>query len=280
MIPLLDSVSSLSKDYDVWFCDIWGVMHNGETAFESSIKACETFRSAGGRIILITNAPRPDYSVAEQLEEFGVPSTCYDGIVSSGDVSQHLIQTFEGKQFYHLGPKRDMPVIEQAGLTPVPFDKADVILLTGLFDDETEGPEDYRGMLEEAQKRQLPMICANPDLQVERGARLVYCAGILGKLYEELGGEVFYAGKPYLPIYELAEKRLKELFPGQIYDKSRILCIGDGLKTDMPGAFNAGFDALFVASGLHVGSEFDEASLSDLFAPFREKPVGALRQFS
>ena len=244
MIPLLDGVSSLRKDYDVWLCDIWGVMHNGETAFESSIRACEEFRSSGGRILFITNAPRPDYSVAEQLEEFGVNESCYDGIVSSGDVSQHFIQTFAGKQFYHLGPARDKPVIEQAGLEPVPFDRADVILLTGLFDDETEGPEDYRGMLSEAQKRNLPLICANPDLQVERGARLVYCAGILGKLYEELGGEVLYAGKPYLPIYELAEKRLKELFPGYVYDKARVLCIGDGLKTDMPGAFNAGFDAL------------------------------------
>ena len=279
MIPFLDSVSSLSKDYDVWFCDIWGVMHNGETAFESSIKACEMFRAAGGRIILITNAPRPDYSVAEQLKEFGVPTSCYDGIVSSGDVSQHLICTFEGVKFYHLGPARDFPVIEQAGLDPVPFEQADVILLTGLEDDETEGPEDYRQMLTEAQKRKLPMICANPDLQVERGERLVYCAGILGQLYEELGGEVLYAGKPYLPIYELAQKRLKELFPDQVFNKSRTLCIGDGLKTDMPGAFNAGFDALFVASGLHVGAEFDQAKLDGLFADFNAKPIGALRQF-
>lgn len=285
MIPLLKSVSSLSQAYDVWFCDIWGVMHNGEVAFQSSIEACHRFRETGGkdgtggRVILLTNAPRPDFSVAEQLEGFGVPANCYDGIVSSGDVSQHLIRTFEGKQFYHLGPKRDLPVIEQAGLEPVPFEQADVILLTGLFNDDTEGPEDYREMLTEAQRRSLPMICANPDLQVERGVRLVYCAGILGKLYEELGGEVLYAGKPYLPIYDLAQKRLKELFPNQVYDKSRILCIGDGMKTDMPGAFNAGFDAVFVASGLHVGTDFDQALLDGLFVGFSAKPIGAMRQF-
>lgn len=285
MIPLLNSVSLLSQSYDVWFCDIWGVMHNGETAFQSSIDACHEFREkggadgTGGRVILLTNAPRPDFSVAEQLEGFGVPASCYDGIVSSGDVSQHLIRSFEGKQFYHLGPSRDLPVIETAGLNPVPLEQADVILLTGLFDDETEGPEDYREMLTGAQKRELPMICANPDLQVERGARLVYCAGILGQLYEELGGEVLYAGKPYLPVYELAQKRLKELFPNQAYDQSRILCIGDGMKTDMPGALNAGFDALFVASGLHVGAEFDQALLDGLFEDFDAKPIGALRQF-
>lgn len=285
MIPLLQSVSSLAEDYDVWFCDIWGVMHNGETAFQSSIEACREFRHAGGadgtggRVILLTNAPRPAFSVAQQLTEFGVPDDCYDAIVSSGDVSQHLLAQYEGAKFFHLGPSRDFAVIEQAKISPVPLESADVILLTGLFDDETEGPEDYRVMFERAVRRGLPMICGNPDLQVERGARLVYCAGILAQLYEELGGEVIYAGKPYAPIYDLAYKTCCESDKEKIFDKSRILCIGDGMKTDMPGALNAGYDALFVASGLHVGEDFNQVVLENLFVSFEGRPIGALRQF-
>jgi len=280
MIPLLSSIAPLAQRYDAWFCDIWGVMHNGQTGFEEAIEACRAFQAQGGKVVLLTNAPRPARSVASQLSDFGVPDDCYDGIVSSGDVAQHLIAKHKGLAIHHIGPGRDYPVIEQAGIEPVSLEKAELILLTGLIDDDTETPDDYHEMFEALVPQGLKMICANPDLMVERGDRLVYCAGALAKLYEEMGGTVLYAGKPYLPIYELAEKKLSSL-SNKVIERSRILCIGDGLKTDMPGAFAAKLDALFVASQLHIeGGILHQDQLASLFAPLNGKPIGALSRLN
>lgn len=285
MIPILSSVAAMAGDYDAWFCDIWGVMHNGQTAFSEAVEACRKYRSVGGShgeggvVILLTNAPRPAYSVQEQLREFGVPDDCYDAIVSSGDVAQHLIRRHKNQPIFHLGPARDHAVIDEAGIEPVEFDSAEIILLTGLMDDEVEGPEDYRQMFEEAVGRDLVMICANPDLQVERGNRLVYCAGALAQLYVQLGGVVEYAGKPYMPIYDLAQKRLAQV-AGREIERGGIICIGDGLKTDMPGAFKAGLDALFVASALHAGDGLDGGLIEAMFADLAGEPVGGVERLS
>ena len=287
MIPLINSVAPLAQRYDAWLCDIWGVMHNGRDGFEEAVEACRRFQAEGGRegqggvVVLITNAPRPAYSVAEQLGDFGVPDNCYDAIVSSGDVAQHLISQNNEKGIFHLGPARDHAMIEQAGISPVALEAAEVILLTGLLDDEVEGPEDYRDMLTGAASRVQTLICANPDLMVERGERLVYCAGALAQLYAELGGSVLYAGKPYAPIYDLAMSVMGECYRARFGDRPvpkrrDVLCIGDGLKTDMPGAFDAGFDGLFVASGLHAAGGLDEAALEELFAPLDGTPVAAM----
>lgn len=276
MIPLLSSVAPIARDYEAWFCDIWGVMHNGHSALERAVEACRAFRAEGGIVVLLTNAPRPAHSVAAQLLDFGVPPDCYDAIVSSGDVAQHLIAGQRGKNIHHIGPERDYPVIEQAKIQPVAMDEAEVILLTGLLDDDNEVPEDYRDMFEVPVDQGKMMICANPDLMAERGNRLIYCAGALAKLYQDMGGTVSYAGKPYLPIYELAQETLAGLSTKAI-DKKRILCIGDGLHTDMPGAFAAELDALFVASQLHVeGGVLDEDALELLFADLEGRPVAAL----
>lgn len=285
MIPILPSVAAMAGDYDAWFCDIWGVMHNGQSAFSEAVEACRKYRSVGGSdgrggiVILLTNAPRPAYSVQEQLREFGVPDDCYDAIVSSGDVAQHLIRGHKNQAIYHLGPARDQAVIDEAKIVPVSFAKAEVILLTGLMDDEVEGPEDYRAMFEEAAAQDLIMICANPDLKVERGSRLVYCAGALAQLYEELGGVVEYAGKPYMPIYELALKKLNQV-AGRVIERDRIICIGDGLKTDMPGAFKAGIDALFVASALHAGEGLEGGLIEGMFADLVGEPVGGVERLN
>ena len=275
MIPLLSSVSPLKDQYEAWFCDIWGVMHNGETAFEGAVEACRRFQAQGGKVVLLTNAPRPAHSVASQLQDFGVPADCYDAIVSSGDVAQHLIKEHKHLAIHHIGPDRDQAVIDQAQIEPVPLRQAEIILLTGLLDDDVETPEDYREMFAEPVRRDLKMICANPDLMVERGDRLIYCAGALAKLYEEMGGDVLYAGKPYLPIYDMAQQKLADL-AGRPIEPPRILCIGDGVKTDMPGAFAAGLDALFVASQLHVEEGLTDEALTALFQPLDGVPVGAL----
>lgn len=274
MSVIIPTVEPLLREYDAWFCDIWGVMHNGLEAFDEAVAACRAFQQRGGRdgsggpVVLLTNAPRPAYSVAEQLAAFGVPGDCYDGIVSSGDVAQFLISKYAGKAIHHVGPARDMPIIETAGIEPVSFEAAEVLLVTGLLDDDTEGPEDYRDFLTEAAARQLPFICANPDAKVERGTRLVYCAGALAQLYETLGGPVDYAGKPYAPIYELAMQKVNELRAAARrapVGRDEVMCIGDGLMTDMPGAFQNGFDAVFITSNLHVSADMDEAALMGLF---------------
>ncbi len=283
MIPLLPFIAPLSRQHDAWFCDIWGVMHDGEAGYAKAVEACKQFRrtggvnGTGGRVILITNAPRPHYSVADQLHEFGVDEDCYDAIVSSGDVAQALIEQQQGRPIFHLGPTRDQPVIERAKIKPVALSDAEVMLVTGLMDDDVEGPEDYRALFEKALASGLSMICANPDLMVERGPRLVYCAGALAQLYEEMGGIVHYAGKPHLPIYQLAEKTLSELNGGTVTDRSRILCIGDGLKTDMPGAFGAGLSALFIASGLHVDGALETDQLEEMFVSLDGEPIGAMQ---
>lgn len=287
MTCLITSLAPLVKGrYQALFCDIWGVMHNGQDAFIEAVETCRQFRASPGpdggtgHVILITNAPRPDFSVAGQLRELGVPADCYDAIVSSGDVGLHLIEQFKGQPLHHIGPSRDKAMVEAAKIISQPFEEAEVLVLTGLLDDETEGPDDYRDMLTKAAGRNLPLICLNPDLMVERGKRLVYCAGALAALYEELGGTVHYAGKPYAPIYELAMSRLNELrakagVSGAL--RGDVLCIGDGLKTDMPGAFGLGFDALFIASGLHVGAKLDENLIAELFFEAGGEPVAAMQ---
>lgn len=280
MIPILSSVQNLAQNYDAWFCDVWGVVHNGREAFEGAVEACCRYRESGGRVVLLTNAPRPWDSVADQLTKFGVPEKAYCSIVSSGDVTNHLIKARENQAIYHIGPQRDYPILELANITPASFEEAELILLTGLVDDDVETPETYKNLLLEAKARGIEVVCANPDLMVERGTKLVYCAGAVAALYEEMGGVVHYAGKPFLPVYKLAMEILASLGDGDI-SQSRVLCIGDGIKTDMAGAFAAGFDALYVASALHVGGEgLSPHLLEELFPSNKGQPVGAVAALS
>ena len=202
---VLPSIAPLAATSDVWFVDIWGVIHNGVRPCASSVTACEAFRKQGGTVLLVTNAPRPRVSVRRQLDRIGVAATAYDEIVSSGDVSRELIEAWAGRRILHIGPERDLPIF--AGLGAVPgatANDAEVAVCTGLYDDETETPADYAAMLATLKSRAVPMICANPDRTVERDGRIIYCAGAVAAAYEALGGTVSYAGKPFQPIYELA----------------------------------------------------------------------------
>ena len=278
-IPVIDSVAALAPDYDAWLCDIWGVMHNGVEAFASAADACERFRASGGTVILISNAPRPSSAVRRQLDRIGVPAGAYDAIVTSGDVTRGLLTREPGRRVHHLGPERDKPIFDGLDISFAAPAGADVVLCSGLDDDTVETPDDYAERLGEMRTLGLPMICANPDLMVERGEALVYCAGALAVAYADLGGEVVYAGKPHLPIYEMALEQAGAA-RGAAIDKGRVLAIGDGLRTDIAGARAAGLDALFVASGLHVkdaskGKALDEAQLSALFAEDGTLPVAA-----
>lgn len=284
-IPILTSAAPLAERYDVWLCDIWGVMHNGVRAFAGAIDACRKFRERGGVVVLISNAPRPCAAVAAQIAGFGVPEACYDGVVTSGDVSRALIQASdaeEARRVFHLGPERDLPIFEGLKARRVPPEEAEIILCSGLYDDEQETPDDYATLLRRLLDLGLRMICANPDVVVGRGEQLVYCAGALAQAYEKLGGDVVYAGKPYAPIYDLAlamaaQKR------GGITPARRVLAIGDGVETDLAGAASQGVDALFVAGGMHkarFGGRPEPAAVAEFFAAHGLRPLAVIPELS
>ena len=264
-----ERLRDLVDGVDVLLSDIWGVVHNGLVAFPEACEALHHFRERGGTVILITNAPRPADSVQRQLRKFGVADDTYDAIVSSGDLTRHYVADHPGRKVFWLGPERDNSIYR--GLDPVlsPLEQADYIVCTGLLDDETETPEDYRGMMLKARERKLTLICANPDIVVERGDRLIYCAGAIAELYRELGGEVIFYGKPHRPIYERAMALVAER-RGHATDLRRVLAIGDSVRTDLTGARGFGIDCLFVTRGIHAEDfegvdQLDPASVKELF---------------
>lgn len=281
-IPILDSISSLARRYDVWFTDIWGVMHDGVQPFPKAVEACRIFRRGGGMVILISNSPRPSETAVLQLREVGVADDSYDAIATSGDVTRKMISAYKGKTIYHLGPERDIPIFDGLGVALGTVEESEVIVCSGLFDDENETPDDYAERLADMHKRNLPMICANPDIVVERGNKLIYCAGALAKAYAELGGETIYGGKPHAPIYQLAFSLAK--LKRRAVTRQRILAIGDGLHTDIPGAAAAGIDSLFIASGVHVpgGKQGlkNNAVLNKLLAEGEARPVAAMSELA
>jgi len=278
-IPLLESIAPLAQATEGWLVDIWGVMHNGVRPFDEACDACERFRRRGGLVVLLSNSPRPRDSVAAQLQSIGVPRSSWDAIVSSGDVARTLIAAYAGQPIVHLGPERDLSIFAGIDVERVGPDRAKAVICTGLFDDERETPDDYAGVLAGCAARALPMICANPDVAVERGGRIVYCAGALAREYERLGGQVAYAGKPYVPVYELAFATLETLRPGSS-EQSRLLAIGDGVHTDIAGAAAANVRSVFVASGVHVTSELDAAALEALFPAGAPRPIGAMTRLT
>ena len=259
----ITDLDQLTDRTDVLLCDVWGVIHNGVNPFLLSVDALKSARGRGQTVILITNSPRPADGVIRQFDTIGVDPDCWDDIVTSGDVTRRLVQDAP-RAIYFLGPERDMPLVEGLDIDLVEPDKADAVLCTGLFDDETETAADYRDLLAGFQARGLPFICANPDREVERGDRLVPCAGSLADVYVQLGGETRIAGKPHAPIYKEAMKRARAL-RGSV-DLERTLAIGDGAATDIRGALDNGVEAIFIARGIHAreyvdGRATDEARL-------------------
>jgi HAD superfamily hydrolase (TIGR01459 family) len=247
----IDHFSALAANYDALLCDVWGVVHNGVAAFPEAGEALTRYRDAGGTVILITNAPRPGENVIRLIDKLGVPRSGYDAIVSSGDVTRAVIVERKQKKLFHIGPERDLPIFADLDVRFVSRDDCDYVVCTGLHDDETETPEAYRPLLTKLRARNLFMLCANPDMVVERGDKLVYCAGALADLYGELGGEVLYAGKPHAPIYKQAVQRISAL-RGSAPPLSRLLAIGDSIRTDLKGASSFGIDCLFVTAGIHA----------------------------
>lgn len=279
---LSERFSTLAAGYDAVLSDVWGVIHNGVAAFPEACDALARFRAGGGRVVLITNAPRPGAVVVKLLDRLTVPREAYDAIVSSGDVTRAVMAGRPGKSVLHIGPERDLPIFDGLGLRFVSLEQADYVVCTGLGDDEVETPENYRELLGRMRTRGLFMLCGNPDLVVERGERLVYCAGAIADLYGEMGGEVLYAGKPYRPIYDQALDQVAGL-NGRRPALDRVLAIGDSVRTDLKGANDLGVDCLFVTAGIHaeeLGSRHDPdvTALAKIFADAGIAPKAVTRR--
>ncbi|MFT4934294.1 MAG: HAD superfamily hydrolase (TIGR01459 family) [Pseudoalteromonas distincta] len=245
-------LSDLTDHYDVLLSDVWGVIHNGRESFPAACAALARWRAERGPVILISNSPRPSADVVAQLDALGVPREAWSAFVTSGDATRLLLAERAPGPAWRLGPDRDAPLYEGLGLSFESLDKAAFIACTGPIDDETEGPGDYQDRFEGAAARGLEMVCANPDIVVQRGDKLIYCGGALAQLYETLGGKVVMAGKPHAPIYELCVAEAERLTGGPVA-RSRMLCIGDGVATDVKGANAQGLDVLFIAAGIHGG---------------------------
>jgi HAD superfamily hydrolase (TIGR01459 family) len=257
---ILAGLSQIADRYDAILCDVWGVLHNGVERFPAACEALERFQAERGPVVLISNSPRPSADVVAQLHALGVPDAAWTRFVSSGDVTRALLAERAPGPAWDIGPDRDDTLYKGLGLTLVDGPEAAAFIsCTGLVDDETETPEDYRDALQVAVRRGLQMICANPDIVVQRGERLIFCGGALAALYEELGGAAIMAGKPHAPIYQASLAAADALVPG--LDHARVLCIGDGMGTDVLGANQHDLDCLFIAEGIHAADTADHQGL-------------------
>lgn len=270
--PILAAAGELLSRYQVVFCDVWGVMHNGRRAYAEAGAALARFRAEGGSVILVSNAPVPASGVERILEKTGVRRDAWDAIVSSGDIALRHIAEKGYRRMHWVGPsKRDYALYVRLNEPSTPLAEADSIVCTGLTDDRNETVADYQALIEQGVERALPFVCANPDLVVDVGPLQLPCAGSIAAEYERQGGEVFWAGKPHPAAYRTALARASEL-RGGTPDLARILAIGDAVRTDLAAAQGLGVDGLFIAAGIHKddvlsGGAIDPARLARLFAP-------------
>ena len=278
---MISSLDALSDGYAAILCDVWGVVHNGIHAFPEACAALIRARARGLAVILLTNAPRPHGPVEAQMAALGVPAGACDRVVTSGDVTRDLIRQGP-RRIFHLGAERDLPIYDGLDVELVEEFEADIVVCTGLFNDEVETPADYAPLLKRLRARNLPLVCANPDLVVERGHRRVYCAGSLARDYGLLGGRTEIAGKPFRPIYEAALKAAGEVL-GRSVSAEQALAIGDGVLTDVRGAENNGIDVLYVSGGIHAGEygdpqDPDEEKLAAFLGTHGHHPVAVIPQ--
>lgn len=256
MTQIITALSEISTNYDALFVDLWGCVHNGVTAYPEAVAALQGYRKKGGIVVLVTNSPKPRAGVAEQLSQFGVPDDAYDTIATSGDSARSaMFRGTVGQKVYFMGEwQRDAGFFEPLSLleepveiTRVPLDEAEGIVCCGPFDTMAD-PDVNRADFLYAKQKGMKLLCANPDIVVDRGEVREWCAGALAKLYTEMGGESLYFGKPHPPIYDLARRRLQAI--DQNIEDSQILAIGDGPHTDISGGMGEGIDTLFITGGL------------------------------
>lgn len=267
-LRIIRGLGEIAQDYDALLCDAWGVIHDGRSLLGDAAETLRRWRAERGPVIVLTNAPRLSNVIPAQLDRLGLPRDAYDAVVTSGDATRAEVERRSGTAFFRLGPSKDDGLFDAIETDFVPLDRAGAILCTGLMEDERETPEDYREMLSGAAARGLPMVCANPDKVVRYGDRLLYCAGALADLYEEMGGEVLMAGKPHPPIYRLALEAVRAAG----CEAKAPLAIGDSIRTDLTGAAREGIDAVFMAGGVSLDDvrdadgALDEAAVRKLLA--------------
>jgi HAD superfamily hydrolase (TIGR01459 family) len=280
-VPVLKRAGDLLARYDVLISDVWGVVHDGLWALEPACEALMAYRERGGTVVLLSNAPGPSQQVAGLLDAKRVPREAWDRLVTSGDVTRALIAQSHHKRAYHIGWQSDRAVFDGLDVELVGEDKADIVVATELNDYRTETPEQYRPLLERFARRGLPFICGNPDLVVHVGEDLLPCAGSLATIYEQLGGSVAWAGKPYRPAYDLALAAAADARGGRPVEPGKVLVIGDAVRTDLAGARLMGFDSLFIAGGIHRdetmrGGEVDAAGLAKVLDGLPVQPIAAM----
>ncbi len=278
-LQIIRSLDEVSVPYKAILCDVWGVVHNGVRAFPAAMAALERARETGKVVVLITNAPRPHGEVERQLAALGVPDAAFDAVVTSGDVTRRLIADGP-RRIFHLGPERDMAIYDGLDVEIAEEFEAASVVCTGLYDDENETPADYAEMLQRMRMRDLPFICANPDIVVERGDKLVWCAGALARDYGQLGGRTLIAGKPHSPIYEATLRVAGEVLGAPI-GPDEALAVGDGILTDVKGAALNGIDVLYVSGGIHARDYGEPANpdpqrLADFLARHGHHPIAAI----
>ncbi len=283
MLPrLISGLSEIAPGHDALICDVWGVVHDGHRHHPAAAQALYRFKEKHGPVVLLTNAPRVPAEVAVQCSSYGLPPDCYDVIVSSGGAARdELVRRSKAHTLplYYIGPDRDLPMIQGLDISRTDIAQAEVALAIGLRDDLNETPADYADELSAMRSKGLTMLCANPDLVVHRGERLLYCAGSLAQAYEALGGAVIYYGKPHLPVYQSALAALGAMLG---HKPRRPLAVGDGLLTDIKGANAAGLEALFIADGVH-GEEiapYTDEHLAELFTRFGARAGSATRKLA
>ena len=254
-LPRFDlGLADLAHDHDLVLCDIWGVIHNGIEHHVLAVDALRRFRQGGGTVVLITNAPSPRAKVQRWLDRLEVPRDAYDAIATSGDVTIDMIVAAGCPPLFNIGPKHETALYEAAGeIGPrapalVPIEAAQLAICIGL-DETGDAPSDYDAALRRLHAKGLDLVCANPDILVEVGDTLVYCAGAIAERYTALGGVVIQAGKPFPAIYTMA-LALAEAIRGPV-QKSRVVAIGDAMHTDIRGARNQGVTSILITSGIH-----------------------------
>lgn len=256
MTRIIHSLAEVADGYDALFVDLWGCVHDGVKAIPDAVAALQAYRGQGGRVVLVTNSPKPRAGVAVQIAEFGVPEDAWDTIASSGDSARSaMFLGTVGQKVWFMGEEeRDAEFFEPlkvldnpVTITRVPLEDAEGIVCCGPFDPMAD-PSVNRPQFLYAKQKGLKLLCANPDIVVDRGETREWCAGALARLYTEMGGTSLYFGKPHPPIYDLARRRLAEI--GANVADSRILAIGDGIHTDIAGAMGEDIDSLFITGGL------------------------------
>ncbi len=270
MAQVITRLDDILADYDALYCDIWGVIHNGRGVYPAACDALMRARRAGKIVVLITNAPKPRDPIPGQLARLGAPRDMFDAIVTSGDATRAELAARAPGPMYKIGPAEDRDLWEGLGLQQSELGAAKFVAVSGLNNESVETPADYAETLRAARERELDLICANPDIVVQVGDRLIWCAGALARDYEKLGGRVIMAGKPFAPVYREAGRECTRA-AGKTIAPERILAIGDGIGTDVRGANAQGPDCLFIASGLHgeklqTGGALDAAKVKAALA--------------